>query len=80
MDRRIDLPSDAVDEFDNRKYPLLLIYFIDKDSKPKQENSTTRVPLYDGIKSSKIRNPVSYSIIFPKNEISKSGTYIQKIN
>jgi hypothetical protein len=80
MDRRIDLPNDSVDEYDNRKYPLLLIYFIDKDSKPRQENSSTRVPLYDGIKTSKIRNPVSYSIIFPKNEVSNSGTYIQKIN
>jgi hypothetical protein len=80
MDRRIDLPNDSINEYDNRKCPLLLIYFIDKNSKPREENSSTRLPLYDGIELSKIRNPVSYSIIFPKNEVSKSGTYIQKIN
>ena len=78
-DRKIDLAPDAINEYDNRKNPLLLIYFIDKNSKPmKDDEKSHREPLYSGIDSNKHRNPVSYSIIFPPDGTSK-GVYIQNI-
>jgi hypothetical protein len=78
-DRKIDLPIDSVNEYDNRIDPLLLIYFINKDSKPMQEDEKShREPLYLGIDNQKQRNPVSYSVIFPPNGNAK-GVYIQNI-
>ena len=78
-DRKIDLSADAINEYDNRKNPLLLVYFIDKNSKPmKDDEKSHREPLYSGIDESKHRSPVSYSIIFPPDGTSK-GVYIQNI-
>ena len=78
-DRRIDLTPDAKNEYENRKNPLLLIYYIDKNSKPmKDDEKSHREPLYSNIDIDKHRNPVSYSIIFPPDGTSK-GVYIQNI-
>jgi dimeric dUTPase (all-alpha-NTP-PPase superfamily) len=78
-DRRIDLTPDAKNEYENRKNPLLLIYYIDKHSKPmKDDEKSHREPLYSNIDIDKHRNPVSYSIIFPPDGTSK-GVYIQNI-
>jgi hypothetical protein len=78
-DRKIDLSPDAINEYDNRKNPLLLLYFIDKNSKPmKDDEKSHREPLYSGIDANKHRSPVSYSIIFPPDGTSK-GVYIQNI-
>ena len=78
-DRRIDLTPDAKNEYENRKNPLLLIYYIDKNSKPmKDDEKSHREPLYSNIDIDKHRSPVSYSIIFPPDGTSK-GVYIQNI-
>jgi hypothetical protein len=59
---------------------LLLIYFIDKNSKPvKDDENSHREPLYSGIDIDKHRSPISYSIIFPPDGLSK-GVYIQNIH
>jgi hypothetical protein len=79
-DRRIDLDPNAKNEYENRKNPLLLIYFIDKNSKPvKDDENSHREPLYSGIDIDKHRSPISYSIIFPPDGLSK-GVYIQNIH
>jgi hypothetical protein len=71
-DRLMDLDKGAQNEYDNRNEPLLLIYCISKNSKPQQNDSSTRVALYNKIKKSMQRNPISYSIIFPPDTNSKS--------
>jgi hypothetical protein len=78
-DRRIDLSKDAKDEFDGRTKPLLLIYFISKNSKASLNSKGVRADLYDGIEISKHRNPIAFSIIFPRNN-EVSSRYIQPIN
>jgi hypothetical protein len=74
LDRRIDLPKTSKNEYDQRIEPLLLIYFVDK-------NSTTTKSiwknLYENIKNDK-RNPVSYAIIFPADNVGK-GIFKQLI-
>jgi hypothetical protein len=65
-DRKIDLSNDAVNEYDGRKQPLLLLYFISRYSKPQHDKAEpSREDLYLGIATDKHRDPVSYSIIFP---------------
>lgn len=78
-DRKIDLNKDAKDEFDGREKPLLLIYLISKNSKAALNSKGVRVDLYDGIEISKHRNPIAFSIIFPKNN-EVSSRYVQPIN
>ena len=75
LDRRVDLSVSAKNEYDGRTTPLLLLYFIDKDSKPK---SGTWEELYKNISIRKKRNPVSYALIFP-NIKEAPGVYKQNI-
>lgn len=77
-DRMIDLPHGAVNEYDGRTNPLLLLYFIDRNSEPQDRESTTREPLYKGISNDKQRDPASYSIIFPSDKLG-AGTWGQII-
>lgn len=78
-DRQIDLPSTAGNEYVGRENPLLLIYFIDRNSSPQGKNEKGfRVSLYDGIPSEMHRDPVSYSIIFPSDNVG-AGLYKQQI-
>ena len=75
LDRRVDLSVSAKNEYDGRTTPLLLLYFIDKDSKPK---SGTWEELNKNISIRKKRNPVSYALIFP-NIKEAPGVYKQNI-
>jgi hypothetical protein len=78
-DRVIDLPKGAKNEYDGRTSPLLLLYFISRNSKPMQDNEkSSRESLYKDIEVSKHRDPVSYSIIFPSDKDGK-GIYKQPI-
>jgi hypothetical protein len=78
-DRLIDLPPGAKNEYDGRKSPLLLIYFISRNSEPMLSNEkSSRENLYKDIESNKHRDPVSYSIIFPSDKDGK-GIYKQLI-
>jgi hypothetical protein len=77
-DRKMDLPTSAINEYDQRDQPLLLLYFINKNSKPQTKNESWREPLYEGIDEALKRNPVSYSIIFP-SENGAPGVFKQTI-
>ncbi len=77
-DRKMDLPTSAINEYDQRNQPLLLLYFINKNSKPQTQNESWREPLYEGIDEAFKRNPVSYSIIFP-SENGAPGVFKQTI-
>jgi hypothetical protein len=77
-DRKMDLPTSAINEYDQRDKPLLLLYFINKNSKPQTKNESWREPLYEGIDEALKRNPVSYSIIFP-SENGAPGVFKQTI-
>lgn len=77
-DRNMDLPTFAINEYDQRDKPLLLLYFINKNSKPQTKNESWREPLYEGIDEALKRNPVSYSIIFP-SENGAPGVFKQTI-
>jgi hypothetical protein len=74
LDRRIDLPKTSKNEYDQRIEPLLLIYFVDKNSTTSKHNWKN---LYENIEIEK-RNPVSYAIIFPSDKVGK-GIFIQPI-
>ena len=67
-DRKIDLGPGAVHEYDGRTKPLLLLYLIDRNSKPQDRETITRKPLYEGLPDADKRDPVSYSVIFPPND------------
>jgi hypothetical protein len=78
-DRKIDLAENAVNEYDGRVKPLLLIYFISRSSKPQLEQpEPSREALYLRISADKHREPVSYSIIFPTDN-DAPGRFIQNI-
>jgi hypothetical protein len=78
-DRVIDLAAGAKNEYDGRNTPLLLLYFISRNSKPlKDIEKSSRENLYKDIDLSKHRDPVSYSIIFPSDNEGK-GIYKQII-
>jgi hypothetical protein len=78
-DRSIDLSTDATDEYDGRVNPLLLIYFISRNSKPLHNTEkTSRINLYEGIQSSLHRDPVSYALILPPDS-DGTGRFIQSI-
>ena len=78
-DRKIDLDGSAVNEYDGRKHPLLLIYFISRNSKPLiNKNEPSREDLYLGMPKNYYRDPVSYSIIFPPDD-EALGVFIQGI-
>jgi hypothetical protein len=78
-DRKIDLYDGAVNEYDGRQQPLLLLYFISRNSKPQIDKpEPTREDLYLGITANKHRDPVSYSIIFPPDN-EAPGVYKQII-
>lgn len=78
-DRVIDLAAGAKNEYDGRNTPLLLLYFISRNSKPLKDNeNSSRENLYKDINLSKHRDPVSYSIIFPSDNEGK-GIYKQII-
>lgn len=71
-DRIMDLGQNAKNEYDNRKQPLLLIYSISKNSIPvRDDEKSSREPLYKDIVESSQRNPISFSIIFPAENESK---------
>lgn len=74
LDRRIDLPSTSKNEYDQRIEPLLLIYFVDKNSSTSKQNWKN---LYENIEIEK-KNPVSYAIIFPPDNVWK-GIFKQTI-
>lgn len=74
LDRRIDLPKTSKNEYDQRMEPLLLIYFVDKNSTTIKQNWKN---LYEDIDIEK-KNPVSYAIIFPSDKIGK-GIFKQPI-
>jgi hypothetical protein len=74
LDRRIDLPKTSKNEYDQRMEPLLLIYFVDKNSTTTKQNWKN---LYEDIEIEK-KNPVSYAIIFPSDKIGK-GIFKQPI-
>ena len=78
-DRTLDLPTGAKNEYDGRTSPLLLLYFVSRNSKPLKDNEKSpRESLYKDIEISKYRDPVSYSIIFPSDNDGK-GIYKQVI-
>jgi hypothetical protein len=78
-DRVIDLAVGAKNEYDGRTSPLLLIYFISRNSKPLLINEfSSRESLFKDIESFNHRDPVSYSIIFPPDNEGK-GIYKQDI-
>lgn len=77
-DRKIDLDANAKHEYDGRTVPLLLLYIIDRSSEPLDKESTTRVPLYQGLSEDDKRDPVSFSIIFPPDDQGR-GYYRQII-
>lgn len=64
-DRKIDLPINAKNEYEYRTIPLLLLYVIDKNSVPRDDDSTTREPLYLGLHKSIHKNPSAFTVIFP---------------
>ena len=71
--RIIDLMPNAKNEYDGRINPLLLIYFVSRNSMPMQASEkASRERLYLGIPAEKQRDPVSYSAIFP-GDSSKGG-------
>jgi hypothetical protein len=74
LDRRIDLPKTSKNEYDQRMEPLLLIYYVDKNSTTTKSNWKN---LYENIKNEK-RNPVSYAIIFPADNVGR-GIFKQVI-
>jgi hypothetical protein len=77
--RCIDLPKGAKNEYEGRINPLLLLYYISRNSKPLQDREiSSREGLYKDIEPSKHRDPVSYSIIFPSDNDGK-GIYKQVI-
>jgi hypothetical protein len=78
-DRKIDLTETAVNEYDGRNQPLLLLYFISRNSKSLiEKKDPSREDLYFGIPKDKHRDPLAYSIIFPSDNMSP-GVYIQNI-
>lgn len=78
-DRVIDLATSAKNEYDGRTSPLLLVYFVSRNSKPLKNNEkSSRESLYKDIDLSKHRDPVSYSIIFPSDNEGR-GIYKQPI-
>jgi hypothetical protein len=78
-DRKIDLPSDASDEYDLREAPLLLLYFISRNSTPRLDKpEPSRENLYFEIATEKHRDPAAYSIIFPPASDS-TGVFIQSM-
>lgn len=78
-DRVIDLPSGAKNEYEGRTVPLLLIYYVSRNSKPINETeNSSREPLYQNIERNAHRDPVAFSIIFP-NDNEGSGVFKQKI-
>jgi hypothetical protein len=78
-DRVIDLAVGAKNEYDGRTCPLLLIYFISRNSKPLLINEfSSRENLFNDIESFNHRDPASYSIIFPPDNDGK-GIYKQDI-
>jgi hypothetical protein len=79
-DRTIDLAPMAKNEYDGRTSPILLLYFVSRNSKPMYDNEekSLREDLYKDINLNKHRDPVSYSIIFPSDNDGK-GIYIQNI-
>jgi hypothetical protein len=78
-DRKIDLFDNAVNEYDGRIQPLLLLYFISRNSKPQVDKlEPSREELYLGIQTEKQRDPVSYSIIFPSDN-EAPGVFKQNI-
>lgn len=78
-DRVLDLAANAKNEYDGRNTPLLLLYFISRNSKPLKDNEkSSRENLYKDIDLSKHRDPVSYSIIFPSDNEGQ-GIYKQII-
>ena len=79
-DRTLDLAPLAKNEYDGRTSPILLLYFVSRNSKPMYDNEekSLREDLYKDIKLNKHRDPVSYSIIFPSDNDGK-GIYIQNI-
>jgi hypothetical protein len=77
--RSIDLVKGVRNEYEGRINPLLLLYYISRNSKPLQDREkSSREGLYKDIESSKHRDPVAYSIIFPKDNDGK-GIYKQVI-
>ena len=78
-DRQIDLPPDAKNEYDKRELPLLLLYFVSRNSIPMLDKERTcREKLYQGIDTKHHRDPVAYSIIFPPDH-KAPGVFIQDI-
>jgi hypothetical protein len=78
-DRMIDLLPNARNEYDGRVNPLLLIYFVNRRSKPMQDRErSSRQSLYHGIPVSHRRDPVSFAIIFP-GDSKTGGRFIQPI-
>ena len=78
-DRQIDLPPDAKNEYDRRQLPLLLLYFVSRNSFPmSDQEKTCREKLYQGIDTKHHRDPVAYSIIFPSDN-EAPGVYKQEI-
>jgi hypothetical protein len=78
-DRKLDLSANAANEYDGRKQPLLLLYFISRNSKPLiDKTEPSREELYLGISLDKVRDPVSYSIIFPPDNAAP-GIFKQNI-
>jgi hypothetical protein len=78
-DRIMDLDNNAINEYDNRKAPLIIIYSISKNSIPMQnEEKSSREALYKDIPIASHRNPISFSIIFPPEDES-TAQYKQKI-
>lgn len=78
-DRIIDLADTAKNEYDGRTSPILLLYYISRNSKPMHDNEkSSREFLYHDIEINKHRDPVSYSIIFPSDNDGQ-GVFIQNI-
>jgi len=75
-DRKIDLHSTAKNEYDGREKPLLLLFVVDKNSVPRQSESTTREPLYEGLHESIHRNPPAFTVVFPGKR--GAGVHIQE--
>jgi hypothetical protein len=77
-DRMMDLHDGAINEYDGRVNPLLLLYFISRNSRPMViREKSTREELYQGLPDEMRRDPVSYSIIFPPDGETK-GVHIQR--
>ena len=77
-DRVIDLPPKAKNEYDGRTNPILLLYFISRNSVPMSgDPEGTREALYEALPKKTQRDPVSYSIIFPTH-MEEGGVYKKK--